>query len=258
MRTGPPRSGVRNFPLSFVQRMTGGKAGRILQHAADGQRAPEHLLGIVVVVAVVEHPAQVLLRFRQPHDVAERDAFPETHAERPADVVAGHHLEEADRPLFGQLHQRVPVQRRALLARQRIPQIGLVLGVGDHLQLPRLPREADLGQLLGRQLVRQRIAARDVPEFLLGGEVGIGVLDRAREVGRVLRADREPGAERGGGGRAQAEEGPARGSHFVHPNILPSAGGPLGGIPGPIPRAAWNGRNCSAARRSPILVFRRA
>jgi hypothetical protein len=84
-------------------------------------------------------------------------------------------------------------------SRHGLPDLGRMLGVGDHLQLPRLGRQADPGLDLRRQPVRERLPARDVAEPVLGREIGLGGLVLA---GRG--ADRATG-HRGRAGRARPE-----------------------------------------------------
>ena len=66
MRTGPPRSGVEPLAVELVAEDHRRQVVGVFEHAADRQRTAEHLLRVVVVVAVVEDAAKVLLRLRQP------------------------------------------------------------------------------------------------------------------------------------------------------------------------------------------------
>ena len=164
--------------------MTGGRSNGVFQHAADRQRAAEQLLRVVVVIAVVEDAAQVLLRLRQPDDLAERHALPDAHAQRAADVQAGHHLGEADRVLLAELQQPREVESGVVLLGQCLPSFAGIVGVGDDLQLPRLARQADFGLLLLGQRVRQRLAARDVAELCRRREEGFQGVDGRDEFRR--------------------------------------------------------------------------
>ena len=74
-------------------------------HAADGERRAEQLLRVVVVIAVVKDPAQVLLRLGPPDDLAERDPLPHPHPEGAADVQTRHHLGEPDGVSLSELQE---------------------------------------------------------------------------------------------------------------------------------------------------------
>ena len=124
--------------VQLVAENDGWQIERILEHAANRQRAAKHLIGFVIVVTVEEYPTKVFARLGQPQDFAERYTFPDAVAKRAANVEAGHHLGESNGMLLSQLHQIGKLKCVARLFRHRVAQARFVFGVGDDFEAPRV------------------------------------------------------------------------------------------------------------------------
>ncbi len=173
----PAALAVEPFAIELVAKNDWRQVERVFEHAADRQRTAEHLLRIIIVVTVVKDAAQILARLREPDHFAQRHPFPDAHAERTANVQAGHHLGKSDRMFFGELHQSRKIERASGFLRQRMTNRGRMLEIRNDLDLPRFARQANLPFFLLGQRVRQRFAARDVAKFLLGREVWFETFD---------------------------------------------------------------------------------
>ena len=136
--------GRQPLAVELVGQNHGRQVVGVFQHAADRQGTAKHLLRVVVVVAVVEHPAEVLARPREPEHLPQRHAFPEAHPERAADVQAGHHLREPDRVFLTEPEQAGEVEGGPVVPGELPAERGRVVGVGDDLQPPGVPRQPDL------------------------------------------------------------------------------------------------------------------
>src|SRR4030095_4373339 len=90
-----PRT-VEPLAIEFVAKDHRRQIEWILEHAADRQRAAEHLLRIIVMKAGVKYQTQILTRLRKPDHLAEGHPFPDTHAERASDVQTGHYFRKPD------------------------------------------------------------------------------------------------------------------------------------------------------------------
>ena len=98
------------------------------------------------MVAVVEHPADVLDGPRHPEHDPERDALPQPHAERLAEVVAGDRLHVLHGVLLGQLHEPGEVERRPCRDREGLLQLRVAAWVGHDLQPPGLALKPHLAR----------------------------------------------------------------------------------------------------------------
>src|SRR5262249_42562827 len=180
-------------------------AVRVFEHAPDRQRTAEHLLRIVVVIAVVEDAAQVLLRLGPPDDLAKRDAFPHAHPARATDVEASHSLGEPDRIPLAEFEQTLEIEGSAVLLGELLAECRGPVRVGDDFEPPRLARQSDFATFLVGNRMRKRLAARDILEFVRRREVWFNLLERLGQLGWRGFSPRERGASDGPRGARTAE-----------------------------------------------------
>ena len=122
-------------------------------------------------MAMVKHAPDVRRRFGGPDDVAKRHPLPQAHAQRRANVVAGHDLEKPHRVFLPELQERLEIQRVALRPRERVAHQRIALGIRNDVELPSFTFQANLEPLGQGQLVRQGIATLDRAKIILRREI---------------------------------------------------------------------------------------
>ena len=118
-------------------------------------------------MAMVKHAPDVRRWFGGPDDAAKRHSLPQSHAQRRANVVAGHDLEKPHRVFLPELQECLEIQRVALRPRERVAHLRIALGIRYDIELPGFPFQADLKALGQGEFVRQGIATLNRVEIIL-------------------------------------------------------------------------------------------